>query len=339
MSEGRGGAPVVVVGAGISGIACGRALHDAGVPVRVLDRGHRLGGRMALRREQLDGGERVVDIGASYFTVTDPAFEAVVRGWEERGLAREWTDTFTVLHADGSAPGVAGGPARWAAAGGLRSLVEDLAGGLDVTSEHEVEQVDCEGSGPVVDGQPASAVVLAMPQPQAADLLPVPEAKRLDLEAGLEWNPALTVWTGWADRWWDAATARTFADGAFVDGSEVVDWVADDGRRRGDGAPVLVVHSTAAYAATWLDDPEGGIPGVLAELHRLLGAGRSTQPLFAKARRWSLASPAAPQPRPFALDDRTLVGVCGDAWGPKPRVEQAWLSGHLLGRELVERLR
>jgi hypothetical protein len=339
MTDRLGGAPVVVVGAGISGIACARALHDTGVPVRVLDRGRHLGGRIALRREQLGEAERVVDIGASYFTVSDPTFAAVVQDWQARGLAREWADTFTVLRPDGLAPGVAGGPVRWAAGGGLRSLVEDLARGLDVTSGHEVEQVDCEGQGPVVDGEQAAAVVLAMPQPQAADLLPVPVVQRLDLEPGLEWNPALTVWTGWQDRWWDGASERVLADGAFVDGSTVVDWVADDGRRRGDGAPVLVVHSTPGYAATWLDDPEGGVAGVLAELDRLLGAGRTSPPVFAKARRWSLASPCVPQERPFAFDDSTLVGVCGDAWGPKPRVEQAWLSGHTLGRELVNRLR
>jgi predicted NAD/FAD-dependent oxidoreductase len=45
-----------------------------------------------------------------------------------------------------------------------------------------------------------------------------------------------------------------------------------------------------------------------------------------------------PQDRPFALDDETLVGVCGDAWGPKPRIEQAWLSGDALGRDLAARL-
>ncbi|HYY10800.1 MAG TPA: FAD-dependent oxidoreductase [Kineosporiaceae bacterium] len=330
---GRGGAPVVVVGAGIAGTACARALQAAGLPVRVLDRGRRLGGRMALRREQLGYAERVVDIGASYFTVSDPAFAAVVEDWQARGLARAWTDSFTVLHGDGRPPGVAGGPVRWAAPGGLRCLVEDLAAGLDVTSEHEVEQVDVDGDALAVDGEPAAAVVLAMPQPQAVDLLPEPLADRLGLDTGLEWNPVLTVWSGWRDRWWAEEM-----DGAFVDGSPVVAWVADDGRRRGDGAPVLVVHSTTEYAERWLDDPEGGVAGVLEALHDLLGAGEPQEPLSAKARRWSLASPVTPQERPFALDDETLVGVCGDAWGAKPRVEQAWLSGHALGRELAGRL-
>jgi predicted NAD/FAD-dependent oxidoreductase len=129
-------------------------------------------------------------------------------------------------------------------------------------------------------------------------------------------------------------------DGAFVRGSDVVDRVMDDGRRRGDGAPVLVAHSTAEFAGRYLDDPEAGVRPVLADLAALLGApaGRLPAPEFAKARRWSLAAPCAPQDRPFALDDEVPVGVCGDAWGPRSRVEQAWLSGHALGTELAGRL-
>jgi renalase len=331
-----GEAPVVVIGAGISGTACARALRAAGVPVRVLDRGRRVGGRMALRRERIGGVEHVVDIGASYFTVSDPAYAALADDWRSRGLAREWTDTFVVLHADGAPPEPARGPMRWAAPRGLRSLVEDLAAGLDVVSECEVEQVDADGAGLAVDGEPAAAVVLAMPQPQAADLLPEPVAERLGLAPGLEWEPTLTVWAAWPQRWWDSAVEGDL-QGAFVQGSPVVDRIVDDGRRRGDDAPVLVVHSTSEYAARWLDDPDAGIAAVLEEVDRLLG-GAGSPPLFARTRRWSLASPCAPQDRPYALDDDTLIGVCGDGWGPRSRVEQAWLSGDALGRALAARL-
>jgi renalase len=329
-----GRAPVVVVGAGMAGIACAASLRHAGVEVRVLDRGRHIGGRMALRRERLGAVERVVDIGASYVTVSDERFAAIMKGWRRRGLAREWTDTFLVLPADGGAASPASGPVRWAAPGGLRSLVEDLAADLDVTCGREVEQVDVGSSGPAVDGEPASAVVLAMPQPQAADLLPTPLIRRLGLEAGLDWSSTLTVWSGWSQRWWPEL------DGAFVDGSDVVERIMDDGRRRGDGAAVLVAHSTHAFAERWLDDPEGGLAAVTAELGRLLDApdGCAPEPEFAKARRWSLAAPRAPQDRPFALDDGPAVGVCGDGWGPRSRVEQAWLSGDALGRELARRL-
>jgi hypothetical protein len=328
------GPPVVVVGAGISGTACARVLAGGGLPVRVLDRGRRVGGRMALRRERLDGAERVVDIGASYFTVSAPGFGAVVDGWRARGLARPWTDTFVVLPATGGEARTTSGPVRWASPAGLRSLVEDLATGLDVTSEHDVEQVDAGEEGLAVDGAEAAAVVLAMPQPQAADLLPDSLADRLGLEPGLEWLPTLSLWAGWPRRWWPEF------DGAFVEGSDAIDRIADDGRRRGDGAPVLVVHSTAEFAARWIDDPDGAIPGLLGELGRLLDGGvPADEPVFARVRRWSLASPCSAQERPFTLDGELAVGVCGDAWGPKPRVEQAWLSGTALGEALLQRLR
>jgi renalase len=331
---GAGKPPVVVVGAGISGVACAGALRRSGLAVLVLDRGRQVGGRMALRRERAARGERVVDIGASYFTVSELGFAAVAEDWRRRGLAREWTDTFVVLRPEGRGARSASGPMRWAARSGLRSLVEDLAGALDVTSEHEVEQVDVDGSWPAVDGQAASAVVLAMPQPQAADLLPTPLIDRLGLEPAFDWFPTMTVWAGWSQRWWPPF------DGAFVEGSAVIERIMDDGRRRGDGAPVLVAHSSQEFAERWLDDPDGGVEPMLAELGRLLQArgGRVPEPEFAKARRWSLAAPSAPQDRPFALDDRVAVGVCGDGWGPRPRVEQAWLSGDALGRELASRL-
>ncbi|HEY0240073.1 MAG TPA: FAD-dependent oxidoreductase, partial [Friedmanniella sp.] len=224
--------PVVVVGAGISGVAAARALTDGGREVVVLDRGRRVGGRMASRRT--DG--RVVDTGASYFTVSDDRFAAVVEGWRARGLARAWTDTLVAAHEGDFTPKT--GPVRWAAAGGLRSLVEDLATGLDVRRE-TVERV---GPGPAVDDLPATAVVLAMPDPQAVRLLD-PAYAALAARLDDPFDPVLALTATWSERSWPDV------QGAFVAGDPVLTWVADDGRRRGDGAPVLVAHSTAEFAA------------------------------------------------------------------------------------------
>jgi predicted NAD/FAD-dependent oxidoreductase len=304
---------------------------DAGVPVRVVDRGRRLGGRMAIRHEDLGNGPRAVDIGASYFTVRDPRFVAVAEDWRSRGLARVWTDTFQLL-GPGGPLGTTSGVPRWSATHGLRSLVEDLAGDVPVTHAREVEEVDVVPEGLFVDGEPAAAVVLAMPEPQAYDLLPEPIAEWLGLGRGLDWSPSIAVWAAWERRWWPDL------DGAFVDGSPVVTWLADDGRRRGDDAPVLVAHTGGVFAAERLDDPPSAVTPVLAELATLLGAGPSIpEPLWARAHRWSLASPRHPHDRTFALHD-SLVGVCGDAWGPQARIEQAWVSGHELGSALVARL-
>jgi predicted NAD/FAD-dependent oxidoreductase len=320
--------PVLVVGGGIAGVACARVLADAAIPVRVLDRGHKLGGRMAVRHEGTPTGRRAVDVGASYFTVRDPRFAAVAEDWRRRGLAGVWTDTFTVLTPEGPAGTTTGLP-RWSAPDGLRSLVEDLATGIAVTHATEVEEVDVDG-GLTVDGAPAAAVVLAMPEPQAYDLIPEPIAQSLGLDSGLDWSPTIAVWAAFQTRWWGDL------QGAFVDGSPIVSWVADDGRRRGDDAPVLVVHATGVFAAGCLDDPPSAVAPMLAEVAALLGV-ESPPPLRTQAHRWSLASPRHPHAMPYALHDATLIGVCGDAWGPQARVEQAWLSGHQLGEALVAR--
>lgn len=318
--------PVVVVGGGISGVACARVLADAGVEVTVLDRGRRLGGRMAVRT--VDG--HPVDTGASYFTVSDDRFGAVVRDWQTRGLAREWTDTFDVF--DGSAPGQRGEPKqgsmRWASPGGLRSLVEDLADGL-VKDHVAVEAVTRDEHTGIlsVDGRHAAAVVLAMPDPQARRLLDASFDSRVELVD--EYVPTMALLAGWERRSWGDGF-----DGAFVNGDPHLTWVADDGARRGDGAPVLVAHATEGLAAAHLAEPAGAEPAMLGALTGLLGIREA--PTWSRVHRWSLAHPAGTRDRTHHLGDDG-IGLCGDSWASKPRVEAAWLSGTELGGSLVAR--
>jgi renalase len=310
--------PVVVVGAGISGVAAARALTDGGREVVVLDRGRRIGGRMASRRT--DG--RMVDTGASYFTVSDEAFRAQVADWEARGLARPWTDTFSVSHDGDLSP--KSGPVRWAAPGGLRSLVEDLAADLDVR-EATVARV---GPGRDVDGLPASAVVLAMPDPQAVRLLDPAYATVIGALTD-PFDPVLALTATFAGRSWPDV------DGAFVADDPIISWVADDGRRRGDGAPVLVAHSTPEFAAEHLVAPDEAAGPMTAALRDALGI--DAEPTSTHVHRWTFGKPAGTRDQTFFLDDH-LVGVCGDAWSDKPRVETAYLSGRALGEALLARL-
>jgi len=323
---------VVVVWAGISGVACARVLREAGVPLRVLDRGERIGGRMAVRTEQVDGGDHPVDVGAQYFTVSDQRFAAVVEGWRSRGLARPWTDTFHLAGPDGLL-GTTTGPVRWTSPHGLRALVEDLAAELDVVHPAEAGEVAVHpGERPTLDGRAAAAVVLAMPDPLARALLPARVADELELGEAGTWSPTICVWAGWPERWWREI------DAAFVRDSAVLTWIADDGRRRGDLAAVLVGHVAAVTAAGRLDDPDSAAGPVLDELGRILAPGAAVPPPdWVRCHPWALASALHLHERPFGLHEAG-IGVCGDAWGPRSRVEQAWLSGHLLGEELVRTL-
>lgn len=253
---------------------------------------------------------RRVDTGAAYFTVADDAFAAVVSDWQRRGLVRPWTDTLEVV---GGEP--RSGPMRWAAPLGFRSLVRDLLTDRQVILSDEVMSL----TGPAV---------VAMPDAQAQRVLgSVP---------GVDWvayEPVLVVAVGFETRCWP------LADAAFVNDDPDLTLVADDGARRGDGAPVLVAHTTSSLARQHLDAPESVLPTVLAALRRTLGI--DADPMWTHVHRWRFAKPGGTHgDAPFALTD-DLIGVCGDSWCPdgSPRVEAAWLSGHRLGTELARRLR
>lgn len=303
--------PVIIVGAGLSGIAAARTLLAAGLETVVLDRGRRIAGRMAVRTTD----DRPVDIGASYFTVSDPSFAAVVDDWHSRGLARPWTDTFHVYDAGTLTP--KSGPVRWAAPAGLRSLIEDLAADVDVRQETvtTIEQTD---HGVTVDGTAAPAVLLAMPDPQARRLL-APGLETLASALDDPFEPVLALTVRWDDRAWPDDL-----DGVFVSGDPSISWIADDGRRRGDGAPVLVAHSTPELARAHLENPQGAAPTMTAAVQKVLSI--TEPPTTTHVHRWTFARPASTRSVTYVLDP-ALVGVCGDAWSDRPRVEAAYLSG------------
>ncbi len=316
---------VAVIGGGISGIACATALADAGLTVDVYDRGHRLGGRLAtstLRDTGTAYDGRVVDVGAAYFTVDDPGFGRMVGDWIDRGLVRPWTDTFHL--ADGT--GVLGtktGPMRYAAARGLRSLVEDIATELpsdlvEIRHPIDVTRVDIVDGGVRLGGRDYRAVALCGPDPQMDALVPATDPPL--------WEPVIALTTIHPERTWDF-------DGAFVNDDPVLSFIADDGSRRGDGAPVLVAHSTPVLAAGHLADPVTAAPAMLAVLRNLSGSS----PEWFTAKRWTYARPAHARPEAYAFDG--VVGRAGDAWAGQPRTQSAWVSGDCLGRAMGERLR
>ncbi|MGN9813201.1 NAD(P)/FAD-dependent oxidoreductase [Micromonospora sp. BQ11] len=310
---------MVVVGAGIAGVACAVELARAGIPVAVRERGRVTGGRMASKR--FDG--RPADTGAAYFTVSDPDFAEVVERWRAAGLAREWTDTFVAYGPDGRRD--VPGPTRWSAPRGLRSLVEDLARDLPVTVDRLVHTVE---PGPRVDGQPCEAVVLAMPGPQAALLLDPGLAEATRAAQAQEWSPSLAAVLRFPARGWPDFR------GAFVNDHPVLNLVCDDGDRRGDAAPVLVAHTTPEFAADYLARASDAGPAIEQAVRDLLALPEPAADVH--VHRWTYAKPTAGPGGTYHLD-ADGVGLAGDAFG-KPRVQSAWRSGHDLARALTTRL-
>jgi hypothetical protein len=296
-----------------------------------------------------------VDIGASYFTVSDEGFADVVQRWQRRELAREWTSSFDRMPpvpAVDTTPADHRRPIRWAAANGLRSLVRDLLGGIEVQLGHEAGEITQRDGGLLLDGEPADVIVLAAPDPQAGRLIaPLSSLGAVRARLDVPFDPVIAVTMGWRDREWP------FTDGCFVNDNAVLTFVADDGARRGDGAAVLVAHTTPECAREHLWDATGAIRPVMEQLRTLFGI--RAEPVWTRAHRWGIAKPAGVHREPFGWfdtrtganapsaltgDDGRLaspiggVGIVGDSWCPtgSPRVESAWLSGTALARTLLE---
>lgn len=320
-------ADLLIVGAGLSGVAAAGSASGAGATVRMFDRGRRIGGRMASRRLRDTGTAfdgRVVDYGASYFTVSDPGFREVVEAMIEDGVVRPWTDSFHV-HNEGTMVGVRSGPMRYAAPGGLRTVVEFLARDLpEVTTQTHVESVEVSADRVGVNGETGNALGLCMPQPQAERLLPSGTLP----DVGLTWEPVIAVTLVFEEKAW------IDLDGVFVNDDPVLTWIADDGSRRGDGAPVLVAHVNPVFAAGHLDDPSGVLPQAIAATRRVLDI--EPLPAWSWAHRWSLAKPMAALDDDYWTHPELPLGLAGDAWAGGPRVEAAWLSGRALGSALAE---
>jgi len=315
-----------VVGGGISGIACAAALADAGVSVRVRDRGRRLAGRMTSRRLRDTGTAfdgRVVDIGASYFTASQPDFVETVDGLVACGVVQPWTTGFHVAGPDGIV-GVRTGPMRYRAAQGLSSVVEALVpDGVEVSLGDEVSTIALSDGRIAVDGDPADIAAACMPDPQLRRLTDVVP------ETPITWEPVIAVTCVFASRDW------IDLDGVFVNDDPVLTWIADDGRRRGDDAPVLVAHVNPVLAALHLQDPDAVLAPVIATIKRVLGL--SSNPDWAQAHRWTYAKPLTAAAEHFWMHEDAAFGVGGDAWADGPKVEAAWLSGHRLGQALAQR--
>jgi hypothetical protein len=212
---------------------------------------------------------------------------------------------------------------RYAAPAGMRSLVEDLAAGIEV----EQAVVGPIGPGLALDGETARAVVLAMPGPQAVRLLQEHHAAIAEV-ADQRYGAAIAVVARFAERTWPEF------DAAFVSGLPIR-WLADDGRSHGDGAPVLVAHTTPDFAAEVLDEPDAAIEPALDAMRTVLGVRLAPQEVF--AHRWTFAAPTDPRDATFLLD-ASGIGLCSDGWSERSRVESAWLSGDDLGAALVQQL-
>ncbi|WP_438996505.1 FAD-dependent oxidoreductase, partial [Candidatus Puniceispirillum sp.] len=114
---------LVIIGAGISGLAAARAAHKSGQHVLVIDKGRRIGGRVSTRRAD----NFTFNHGAQFITAKGDDFNAVLHAAEKAGAVARWQ-----IAEDKDA--YAGSPT-------MRDLAVFMGDGLDIRQNIEIASI------------------------------------------------------------------------------------------------------------------------------------------------------------------------------------------------------
>jgi predicted NAD/FAD-dependent oxidoreductase len=314
---------VVVVGAGMAGLAAATELRFAGARVVVLDKGRGVGGRMASRR--ID--DATFDHGAQFLTSRDARFSAVLEKGCQAGTVEEWFRNDSA-NADGGI--------YWRGKPAISAVAKQLALGLDVRLETTVTAVHRDGPGWRVETAggavfTASALVLTSPVPQSLRLLDaggveVDSKIRARLEA-IEYDRCLAV-MAILD-----APSRIPPPGFIALTGGPIASISDNQCKGISVAPAVTIHATPAFSLKHWDadrqvvgrtllDSAGPWMGSAVRTFQVHG-WRYSRPTQVDEERCIVASPSP------------LLIFAGDAFGGS-NVEGAALSGWAAAEVILE---
>ncbi len=320
---------VAIVGAGISGLACARALADHGFAVTVFEKSRGAGGRMATRRTP---GDLPFDHGAQYFTVRDPRFARYVRSWLSDGIVAAWEARIASL-AGGRVVWVEETTSRYVGVPGMNAICRRLAADLKIVLGKRVDPPRrhsdhwglCTENGEHL-GE-FDYFVTSAPAPQSAELLACVPSLR-DVASRTEMRGCWAAMLGFDD-----ALDLPF-DAAFVQDSPL-SWIArNNSKPSRAGAESWVLHAGPEWTGQWLEIAAETAIGHLLQAFWEATAVAPRQPSFATAHRWRYSIPTEPLDRQYLFDPHLKAGACGD-WCHGGRVEGAFLSGSALAGALL----
>jgi renalase len=338
---------VLIIGAGVAGLACAQVLAAAGRKVRVIERSRGVGGRCATRR--IDG--QPVDHGLVFLHGQSPDFLAALR--EVPGPWREgWP---TVVQGSGTPcqpVAFVPGSYRLAHARGMSVVTKHWASGLDVVLETRAAGLALreEGVAVLATQQDAAVtfigrdVVLAMAAPQVLALLATQQlpAKVETVRALLSMMPSVPCATVIA--LYPADAPRPAWDVWYPETSSALLLLCHDSAKREQAAQLaLVLQARPAWSNACLGHcPDSWAPRLLEEAATLLGPW-VTRPTTWQGHMWrhARASTACELAAPLlvGLGQGRRLGIVGELFMPDGGVQAAWQSGREVAKHLLEEAR
>lgn len=307
-----------IVGAGMAGAACARRLREFGHDVVVFDKGRSIGGRMAQRRRD----DALFDHGAQYFTARDGDFRSLVMDCVDAGTIVAWP----LPHKSGEECFV-GVPS-------MSQPVKTLLDGIEVHLSTRIATIGGnEGAWSLVgeSGQrwgPFTQLVVAVPQPQAHDLLQS-SIQTAGMAGDIEAASLAPCWSGLM-----ALTAPLDWPNGPID-DPILAWAARNNSKPGRGAvETWTVHAGHDWSRAHLEADKDDIATKLKEAFERC-VGELPETCHLEAHRWRYAFVDTPLGVDATLSAGGTLAVCGD-WFLGPRVEAAFLSGRAAAARLVK---
>jgi len=332
-------ADILIIGAGLAGLAAANDLKQAGFNVLVVDKGRGLGGRLAGRRI----GDATFDHGAQFMTARDSRFQNSVAEWIAAGVAEEWYRSY---------PGQANGHPRYRGVPTMTAVTKYMATDINVLRQTRVESIQKNGqrwSATLDNGNAvnAKALLITSPVPQTIDLL---ATGNIDISPGnqarlarIEYESCLAVMAVL-----DGPTAIP-APGAIAFDEGPIAWISDNLQKGVSTVPALTIHGSGQFSdqyfsdndfshkqseqnrmqmAQQLIDAAATYLGTARVIDYQVHGWRYSKPTIVDNEACMLASEATNLP-PLAL--------AGDAFAG-PRFEGAVLSGWAAAKRLIAEL-
>lgn len=334
---------VIVIGAGVAGLACARDLTRRGVPCVVLERARGVGGRCATRR--VDG--QPVDFGVSFLHARSREFGDVLRELDPAGAIPGWPVTVRGPLMACQPNAYAPGRRRMGRREGVSAFPRHLARGVDVRLGVTARAIELRGDRlEVVDAGGgrwgAAHVVAAGAVDESLALIEPAVAGWPDAAAalarirGVPVQPAWTVIAGYPRD----APVPDFDVWHPIEGTMLHTIAHDSGKRADPRHRVLVLQGRAGFSreraerpdAVWRDE-------LLWEAGELLG-GWAAAPVWTQTHRWHAARVLERHqlgdPVVFRGPRDCAVAAIGDAFARDPGLEGAYMSGLALAEQLRE---